>query len=70
MAVPGRGGWGGWQSRETNIRERLRDIAELDFHMSLSSRSAQGGSQGTHISARRMLRGRSEALRGRSEELR
>ena len=37
MVVPGRGGWGGWQSRETNIRERLRGTAELGFHIGLSS---------------------------------
>ena len=37
MVVPGRGGWGGWQSRETNVRERLRGTAELGFHIGLSS---------------------------------
>ena len=38
MVVPGRGGWGGWQSRETNARERLRGTAELGFPMGLSEK--------------------------------
>ena len=35
---PGEGGWGRWQSRETNIRERLTGTAELGFHISLSEK--------------------------------
>ena len=36
MVVQGRGDWGGWQSRETNIREHLRGTATLGFHIGLS----------------------------------
>ena len=38
MVVPGRGGWERWQSRETSIRERLRDTAELGFHIGPSEK--------------------------------
>ena len=71
MVVPGRGGWGGWQSRETSIRERLRDTAELGFRMGLSSRSAQRRSEYAHKrleDAQRTLRGAQRTLRGRAED--
>ena len=67
MVDPGRGGWGGWQSRETSIRERLRDTAELGFRLGLSSRSAQRRSEYAHKrleDAQRTLRGAQRTSRG------
>ena len=60
---PGERGLGSVESRETSIRERFRDTAELGFHMDLSRRSAQRRSedvQRTLRSAQRSLRGLAE----------